>query len=420
MRVVVVGGGLLGVATAYFLIRDGHEVTLVERHDQLAVEGSYANGGMVTPSQAAPWNTPGIGLQALRWIGKADAPLLLRPRTLPRMAGWALAFLRHSSPSRHRAATERNIRLANYSLQTLRAIRAEEGFRYDDAARGTLKIAHDQSALDGQGEFVTRLAAHGLDAEILDAARVIELEPALAPVADTLAGGVFFPDDEHGDSRQFAERLAERSAELGMQLRLGSPVTALEREGHRVTAVLTTRERLPADAVVLAAASYTPGLLRPLGLKLPVKPVKGYSITVPFDGWNAPPRIPVVDEGLHVGITPLGDRLRIAGTAEFAGFDTVPGQARTEAVLELGLAVFPGFAAHLDRRRMLPWSGLRPVSPDGSPFIGRFGPANLYVNAGHGHLGWTMACGSGRLLADLIGGHPPDLDIAPFAPGRPV
>lgn len=418
MRVVVIGSGLMGVSTAWFLAKDGLDVTVLERADSAAQGASFANAGMLTPSMADPWNAPGTLMQMLRWIGNEDAPLLLRPRALPSLLGWGLSFLANSRPQRYRDNMERNLRLALYSLTVMRELRAALPLSYDQRTVGTLKVFHTPRAMDEAVQCCTQLVPLGLQMRTLDARQLSLFEPALADVSASLAGGIHFPEDESGDARQFTEALARHAQAAGAIFRFGATVTGFERDGARVTAVSVGAERLPADAVVLAAGSWSPLLLRPLGLRLAVRPVKGYSVTLPLAGWKQPPALPIIDDALHAAVTPLGQCLRVAGTAEFAGYDTAPTPARIDNLFKLLLTIFPAFKAYLDETRAAPWAGLRPVSADGVPFIGQLGYDNLYVNTGHGHLGWTLAAGSARMLADLIQQRTPMLDPVPYRAQR--
>lgn len=418
MRVIVIGAGLLGVATAWFLAKDGHEVIVVDRADGAARGTSFGNAGMLTPSMADPWNSPGVLGQMLRYLGREDAPLLLRLKALPSLLGWGLSFLAQSTPQRYRDNMQRNLRLANYNLTVMRELRAALPLTYDQRTAGTLKVFRDSRALDEAVHRCEQLAELGLKMRKLNPQQLIEFEPALTDVRDALVGGIHFPDDESGDARQFTEALAQHAQAAGVTFRFGAAVTGFERKGGRVTGVNTDGEQLSADAVVIAAGSWSPLLLRTLGLKLAVRPVKGYSITVPIAGWKQPPQLPLVDDALHAAVTPLGRRLRVAGTAEFTGYDTTPTPARVENLFDLLLAMFPSFEPYLDRSQASPWAGLRPVSADGVPFIGQLGYDNLYVNTGHGHLGWTLAAGSGRMLADLIEKRTPQLDPVPYRAQR--
>ena len=420
VRVVVVGSGLQGVTTAWFLASQGCGVTVLEREAAVALGTSYANAGILTPSMADPWNAPGILGHLLGWLGREDAPFLLRLRALPSMLGWGLSFLAHARPRRYRENMDKNLRLALYSLAVMRELRASLGLRYDERTAGTIKVFREARAFD---EAVARnvvLAELGLDVCSLTPDEVVRTEPALAPVRGQLVGGLHCPQDESGDARLFTELLALKAQAAGARFVFGATVTGFETAGDRIAAVATSAGRHAADAFVLAAGCWSPRLLAPLGLALRVRPVKGYSITLPIGAWSGAPRMPVIDDALHTAATPLGERLRVAGTAEIAGYDTALTPARIENLFGLLLGLFPSYAPHLDRAAASPWAGLRPVSADGVPLIGRSRYVNLFLNTGHGHLGWTLAAGSARLLADLLLGRPPEIDAGAYDARRPV
>ena len=414
MRVIVIGSGLLGVASAWYLARNGCEVTVLERAGGVAEGTSFANAGMLTPSMADPWNSPGIFWHLLQWLGREDAPFLVRPAALPAMLGWGLSFIAHSSPARQRASMEANLRLASYSLAALRELRASLKLAYDERCNGTIKVFRDRKAFDAAAARNVQLAQMGLDVRAVTPAEAVALEPALAPVADKLVGAIHCPSDESGDARAFTLALADRAREAGVQFVFDANVTGFERDGERVAAAYVDDAPRAADAFVIAAGSWSPQVLDTLDLALPVRPVKGYSITVPTAGWDGAPQMPVIDDALHAAATPLGARLRVAGTAEIAGYDTRPTPARIDNLFTLLLELFPSYAPYLDRKSAQPWAGLRPMSPDGLPRIGQLGPENLFVNTGHGHLGWTHAAGSGALLADLVCGKAPAIAAAPY------
>ena len=418
MRVLVVGSGLLGVSSAWFLARSGCEVTVLDREREPAQGTSYANAGMLTPSMADPWNAPGMFWHLLRWIGREDAPFLVRPSALPPLLGWGLAFLAHSRPAAYRASMDKNLRLAAYSLEVTRELRAALTLRYDHLARGTIKVFRDVRAFEQAMARNRILAELGLDVRAVSPVQAAMIEPALMPVRDLLVGAIHCTADESGDARLFTQALADKCREAGVRFVFDAKVDAFVRDGDRVKAVTSGGAVHVADTFVIAAGSWSPLLFEQLDVDLPVRPVKGYSITVPMEGWNAAPKMPVVDDALHAAATPLGTRLRVAGTAEIAGYDTAPNPRRIDNLFELLLELFPSYAPLLDRSKAAPWAGLRPVSADGAPHIGQLGPRNVYVTTGHGHLGWTLAAGSGKLLADLVCGKAPDIAPAPYDPQR--
>jgi D-amino-acid dehydrogenase len=418
MRVLVIGSGLLGVSSAWFLARQGCEVTVVDRLAGPAQGTSHANAGMLTPSMADPWNSPGIFWHLLQWLGREDAPFLLRPRALPAMLGWGLSFVAHSTPARQRAAMDANLKLAAYSLATLRELRAALPLAYDGRTLGTIKVFRDRKAFDDAAARNAVLTQLGLDVRTLTPAEAVATEPALAPVRDALVGAIFCPADESGDARAFTVALAEHARAAGVTFDFGREITGFEHAGGRVNAALAGEARYDAEQFVVAAGSWSAPLLEPLGLALPVRPVKGYSITVPTAHWTGAPRMPVIDDALHAAATPLGARLRVAGTAEIAGYDLAITPGRIDNLFTLLRGLFPTYPAQLDRAQAEPWAGLRPMSPDGVPRIGLLGFDNLFVNTGHGHLGWTLATGSGARLADLMLGRAPHIAAAPYRPDR--
>lgn len=419
MQIIVVGAGLAGVTSAYRLQRAGHAVTVVEREAQVACGASHANGGMLTPSMADPWNAPGVWRVMLHSLGHADAPLLLRPRAMPSLLTWGLRFLRASTARRYVENTARNLRLAAYSVSGMDALRREETLEYQAATRGTLKIYRDRAAFDA-GLLKVQACAHPrVEVRALDARQAIALEPGLADIEDSLAGALHFPGDEAGDARLFTGALRAAAERHGARFAYGTAAMRIIAD-TKVRALGTAAGDLAADAIVVAAGARSPALLRSVGIRLPVAPVKGYSLTCEpaARGVQPPLAIPIVDDALHAAVTPLGDRIRIAGTAEFAGFDLHLPAPRIDNLRRLLRAILPRHADRLLAGTVSPWAGLRPMSADGVPCIGACGPAGLYVNTGHGHLGWTMADGSARMLADLVDGRPPALAAGDYSPRR--
>ncbi len=405
-HVLVLGGGVIGTTSAWYLARAGCRVTLVERRPGVGLETSFANGSLITPSMSDPWAAPGLPWQLLKWLGREDAPFLLRLRALPGLTSFGPAFLRNCTGARWRRNTEIILRLTRYSQVLLNELIAATGIAYDSTSLGILRLCRDPASLE-HAELVA--AAVGVAYRLLDAAGCARLEPAIAPAVDRIAGGIHFPDDQSGDAYKFTAALAGHCQEAGVDCRFGVAIQALDAAGERITGVITDQGRLAADRYLVALGCAGAGLLRPLGLELPVYPVKGYSVTLDLDGWNGAPRVPLVDSGRKLAIVRLGDRLRLAGTAELAGYDTTLNAARGANLLDSLRTLLPdapnvGSARH--------WTGLRPMTPDGIPFLGATPYANLFLNLGHGHLGWTMACGSGKVLADLLTGHPPEIDLA--------
>lgn len=418
MKIVVIGAGLIGTSSAYYLTRAGHQVTVLDRGLAPAEETSFANGGLLTPSLFDPWNAPGVPLKMLKWIGREDSPLLLRLKALPSLAFWGLKFLANSSPQAFRRNMAANAALSFYTLETLDNLLAEERLDFDYQAGGVLKVTRDPASLENSRRLAEATAELGVEYETLDASGVVEAEPALAAIGDTLAGGIRFPGDRSGDAAKFTRELATAAEARGARFEYAVTVTGFERTGDRVTSVQTSVGEYETDAVVLAAGSYSPLLGRKLGVSIPVRPAKGYSCTLSMQGWNASPRVPVLDDDMHAVATPLGDRLRLAGTAEFASYDTSIVPSRIRNLINFFRSTYPDLATHLDGAEINEWTGLRPMSADGVALIGGTKIENVFLNTGHGHLGWSQAAGAGRLIADIISGTAPGIEVTPYSPLR--
>jgi D-amino-acid dehydrogenase len=419
MKILVLGAGVVGVASAYYLARAGHEVTVIDRQPAAGLETSFANAGQVSPGYSSPWAAPGIPVKALKWLLMKHRPLVIWPAPDPALWRWGISMLANCTQTAYARNKARMVRLAEYSRDCLIDLRHETGIAYDDRQRGTLQLFRTQKQLDHIGADTDVLKQYGVPYEVLDAAGCVGAEPALAPVAATLAGGLRLPNDETGDAHQFTQRLAAIAQSLGVTFRYGTTIEALRLEGGAISGVAINdpagKDVLTADRYVLSLGSYAPLLLAPLGIRLPVYPVKGYSITVPITDADAAPVSTVMDETYKVAITRLGDRIRVGGTAELAGYShTLRGPRR--ATLEKSVNdLFPRGG---DVARATFWTGLRPMTPDGTPVIGPTRLPNLFLNTGHGTLGWTMACGSGRLLCDLVSGQRPNIDHADLAISR--
>jgi D-amino-acid dehydrogenase len=400
MRVVVIGAGLMGLLTAYFLNKRGVDVIVIDRQDSSGRETSFANGAMLHASQASPWNSPGVLWNALRSLGKEESALLIRIRELPRLLRWGGEFVANSNQTRYAQNLYRNARLAEYSLRIMRELRSVEKLEYDFSARGTMTIYSGQREMDIAATSHSEDSGSDAPFEVMDSRAATLLEPALARIAQRIVGAIYYPEDESGDAFKFCQCLQRICQTNGVEFAFGVRVKRLIRNGRKVTAVATDSRSYLADKFVLAAGSYSSILARRAGLRVPVRPVKGYSITTPIGSWTKPPAIPVIDDKYHAAVCPLGDRLRVAGTAEFAGFDTTLTKSRIENLIRLLTATYPDVEPHLDLSTTDRWTGLRPMTPTGVPLMGRTPLANLYLNTGHGHLGWTMAAGSGLAVAE--------------------
>ena len=415
MRVTVLGAGVVGVTSAWYLAADGHEVTVIERQPQPAQETSFANGGQISVSHAEPWANPQAPLKALKWMGHEDAPLLWRLRADPAQWAWGLRFLRECTAARARANFGAIVRLGLASRSALQSLRRELALDYDHLERGILHFYTDPREFEHALPQAALMREFGCDRVPKTAAECLAIEPALSGSQVPVVGGTYTAGDESGDARRFTEALARHAKGRGVHFRYGEAVTALLRQGGRLTGVrLASGESLSADITVLALGSYSPLLLRPLGVRLAVYPAKGYSATLALPDGVAAPSVSLTDDGHKIVISRLGQSLRVAGTAEFNGYDTALNAARCAALLHRTCRIFPALAGVTTVDY---WAGLRPATPGNVPLIGDMAGAGLkglWLNTGHGTLGWTMACGSARLLADLMAGRDPGLDAAPY------
>jgi D-amino-acid dehydrogenase len=408
MKVIVLGGGVIGVSCAWQLAQDGHEVGVVERQPGAGLETSYANAGEVSPGYSAPWAGPGVPIKAIKWLLMQHRPLVIRPNIDLNLVRWGAAMLRNCTQARYERNKGRMVRLAEYSRDCLRELRAATGITYDQRMQGTLQLFRTQKQLDGTAADIEVLQRYGVKYELLDRAGFIRHEPALARTQEKFVGGLLLPGDETGDCFKFTQALAALCAQRGVQFRYGTSIERLLTDGQRVTGVATSAGELRADAVLLALGSHSPKLLSPLGLRIPVYPVKGYSITVPITDPRGAPESTVMDETHKVAVTRLGDRIRVGGTAELAGYTLQLHQARRRTLEHVVTDLFPDGG---DVARAEFWCGLRPMTPDGTPVVGATRRPGLFLATGHGTLGWTMAAGTGRVMADLIGGRTPQIDM---------
>jgi len=415
MKVAILGSGVIGVASAWYLAKAGHEVVVIDRQSGPALETSFANAGEISPGYASPWAAPGIPMKALRWLFMDHAPLILRPQPDMAMLRWLVAMLSNCNATAYMVNKRRMARIAEHSRECLIALRAETGISYDERSQGTLQLFREEKQLDGMAKDVAVLKADGVPYEVLDRAGCIAAEPGLAQSAATIAGGLRLPNDETGDCFKFTNALAAMCAAQGVTFLNDHAIAHLITEGGRITGVETDKGRITADTYLVALGSYSPRLVAPLGLRLPVYPVKGYSITVPIVDAPRAPVSTLLDESYKVAITRLGDRIRVGGMAEISGFNNVLPPRRRATLDHVVGSLFPGAG---DLARGTYWSGLRPMTPDGTPVIGATPYPNLYLNTGHGTLGWTMACGSGQVIADLISGIAPAIETGDLAIAR--
>jgi D-amino-acid dehydrogenase len=408
MQVMVLGSGVIGVSCAWQLALAGHEVTVLDRQPAPGLETSYANAGEVSPGYSAPWAGPGVPLKAVKWLLMQHRPLVIRPHLDWAMLRWGLAMLRNCTAARYELNKSRMVRLAEYSRDRLRELRDDTGIRYDERMQGTLQLFRTQRQLDGTGADIAILKRYGVSFEVLDRAGCIRQEPALAAVEDKFVGGLLLPGDETGDCFQFTQRLAALAAARGVVFRHGTTIRGLLREGPRVAGVVTDTGTVRADAYLVAMGSWSPLLLEGVGIHIPVYPVKGYSITVPIGDARGAPESTVMDETHKVAVTRLGTRIRAGGTAELAGYTLQLHDARRRTLEHVVSDLFPGGG---DVAKAEFWCGLRPMTPDGTPVVGGTRLPNLFIATGHGTLGWTMAAGTGCVMADVISGREPEIDL---------
>ncbi len=408
MHVVVLGSGVIGVSCAYHLALAGHAVTVLDRREAAGMETSFANAGEVSPGYSAPWAGPGVPLKAIKWLLMRHRPLVIRPHFDWAMLRWGLGMLRNCTTARYKLNKGRMVRLAEYSRDCLIELRAQTGIDYEQRTQGTLQLFRTQRQYDSSAADMAILRDYGVAHALLDADGCVKHEPALAAVRDKFVGGLHLPGDETGDCFKFTQALAALAAQRGVKFRHGVRVDRLLQVGGQVHGVATATGTVKGDATLVALGSYSPLLLAPLGISLPVYPVKGYSLTLPIQDPGAAPESTVMDETHKVAVTRLGERIRVGGTAELAGYDLRLQDARRRTLEHVVTDLFPG-GGDLSRAQF--WCGLRPMTPDGTPLLGSAGLRGLYLATGHGTLGWTMAAGTGRVMADVIGGRKPPIDM---------
>ncbi|NRF65999.1 D-amino acid dehydrogenase [Aquincola sp. S2] len=407
MKILILGSGVIGSTAAWYLARAGHEVEVLERRAGPALETSFANAGEVSPGYSAPWAGPGVPVKAIKWLLMQHSPLVIKPMLDPAMWRWGISMLRNCTEARYRINKARMVRLAEYSRDCLIALRAETGIRYDERMQGTLQLFRTQAQLDGTAKDVEILKQYGVPYQLLDRSGYLKYEPALESQQHKFVGALRLPGDETGDCFLFSTAIAQLAQQAGARFRFGVDVQSLTRQGSVIDAVQTNTGAVRADRVLVALGSYSTPLLKPLGLRLPVYPVKGFSITVPITDAAQAPESTIMDETHKVAVTRLGDRIRVGGTAQLSGYDLELNPRRRETLEFVVGDLFPHGG---DIAQASFWTGLRPMTPDGTPLVGPTPIQNLWLATGHGTLGWTMAAGTGALLADWMSDRRPAID----------
>ena len=418
MQTLIIGGGIIGLATAQVLVERGEKVRVLEAREGVGLETSFANGGMLTSSQPEPWNRPGVHRYLAASLFRSSASMQLRFRAIPSLMAWGVAFLRNSTANRFYAATEDNYRLAVYSRDKTLALTEKLELDYDLLDSGTLYLFQDPEAMAERQAICDHLARLGLTSRNIDRDEIREIEPTLKDCADKFSSAIWFPDDAIGDAHLFCNELARTVVAGGGEIDTGMRASKLICDRAGMLGVDTNRGRIDAQRIIIAAGVHSPALLRSVSCSLAVKPAKGYSLTFDCKDLGDLPGVAIVDDAAHSAITRFGRRIRIVGTADFAGFDKSIAQSRVDQLFAVLESLLPGLAAKVDRGAGQVWAGLRPMSSDGRPFIGAGKIDGLYINAGHSALGWTMAMGSAHLLADQILDRPTDIDVSPFLASR--
>jgi D-amino-acid dehydrogenase len=412
MKVLVLGAGVIGTASAWYLAKAGHEVTVLERRPDAGLETSFANGGQISVSHAEPWANPGAPLKVLKWLMREDAPLLFRLRADPTQWEWGLRFIRECLPWRTRDNIIQILAMATYARNELQGLRTQTGIQYDQLTRGILHVYTEQKELDAAIPAAALMRQYGCDRQVKTPEECFAIEPALRHSAVPILGATYTASDESGDALKFTQGLARLGEKRGVVFRYGTDIRDLAVEGGRIAGVVTgvgnVQEILSADAYVMAMGSYSALILRRAGVSVPIYPAKGYSITVSTAGYTGAPTVSITDDGAKLVFSRLGDRLRAAGTAELNSYNTDINKIRCEAIVKRTFALFPQAG---DRSRVEFWTGLRPATPSNVPFVGRTRYSNLFLNTGHGTLGWTMSCGSGHAIADIVSGITPEVDF---------
>ena len=415
---VIIGGGLAGVTTLYELSRKGQSVLLLEARDSVAQGASYANGGMLTASMPDPWNGPGVGRHLFSSLFDPKAAMKLHFRMIPDLMLWGLRFLRNSTRSRHRRAILANYALAAYSVEETRKLAGSVVPVDLLNSKGALKVFDSEKAFQAQNAIATLLEAQGLEFRELTPDEVVEMEPNLESSKSNIHKGLYYPNDMSGDAHEFCKTVADAATKLGAKIKTNVKVWRVLTEDGAVSGISSSAGSIQARNVIIAAGDGSPALTKPLGIHVPIKPAKGYSATIDMSSWNERPTMPIIDDAMHAAITPLGNKLRVVGTAEFAGHDHSISQPRIDNLIELFGRVYPHLKPSLDRSSATPWAGLRPMTADGVPIIGETKTKGLWLNSGHGHLGWTMAVGSSHLLSALMLKQAPPVEPGHYALNR--
>lgn len=411
MRVLVLGSGVVGTTSAYYLAREGFEVTVIDRQPDVAEETSHANAGQISPGYASPWAAPGVPLKAIKWMMQKHAPLSIKPTADINQYLFMARMLRNCTAARYAVNKERMVRLSEYSRDCLDELRIETGIEYEGRQRGTTQLFRTQAQLDGAAKDIEVLEQMGVPYELLNSNTLATAEPALAKVAHKLTGGLRLPNDQTGDCLMFTRRIAEMARELGVEFRFNQNIERLDYAGDRLNGVWIDGKLETADSYVLALGSFSPHMLAPLGITAPIYPLKGYSITVPITNPDMAPVSTMLDETYKVAITRFDNRIRVGGMAEIRGYDLKIDPRKGQTLKMIVEDLFPEAS---DTSTIDLWTGLRPATPDGTPIIGKTRYRNLFLNTGHGTLGWTMSCGSARLLADIMAQKTSAISIAGF------
>ncbi len=407
MKIVVLGSGVIGTTSAWYLAQQGHEVTVIDRQPAAALETSFANAGEISPGYSAPWAAPGIPLKAIKWLFMEHAPLIIQPKPDFAKLKWMAQMLANCTAKAYHENKGRMVRIAEYSRDCLTDLRGQVDIAFDERQQGTLQVFRTQKQLDSAQKDIDVLREGGVPFELLDVKGCIAVEPGLANASHKIVGGLRLPKDETGDCFKFTQSLAAKAEAAGVKFRYDTEIKRLIRKGDRIASVLTSVGEIHADAFVLALGSYSPFLVKEFGIDLPVYPLKGYSITVPIKDASRAPESTVMDETHKIAITRLGNRIRVGGMAEIAGFDFSLSPKRQRTLTHSVEDLFGGAG---DQSQASFWCGLRPMTPDGTPIVGRSPISNLFLNTGHGTLGWTMSAGSGKLLADIISGRATEIE----------